>query len=642
MATKKSSKTAENTKDQELISWLRSCKDEADQAKTSRMHQNKQNFDLYHLRHDFSHKKRGQSREVLSKQAMATETIASFFQQALADVGDWWKAEASNPLKDEVMPIRPHEIQLLTNRHLERAGLFSHVGQAMKSGLLGGLIITKLHGCRVPKPKFVAKTKKDKKGQASKVLEKVEDFFWQLKLDLVRQENYYPDPTGEGLYEIEEMWMDLHQVKKLSEGEYAIYDKSAVDQLAGQMGTDWEDQYSKNRETDQDFSEHSHRSRVKLTEFWGTVLDRQGNILHENIVMTLANDKYLIRPPTPNPNWHQKSPYVAVPILEVPHAVWPKALMDAPSMHNIALNEIYNLIVDGAMKSVHGISQIRVDWLDDVSQISDGLAPGDALRANGQCPPGAKVAEPVITSSVPGDGLNVFNLMNQEFNASALTNDLRQGVMPFRAVKATEVVEASQTITSIFQGIAKNIEQKWITRLLDLAWATIAQNMDDLYEEEIQTMFGEARAKELAALSPQDRFAQTVNGLKFRVFGVTMQLNRAGNFQKYTTLLQTIGSSEILIEEFTKKYDFGRLLEEVMTSLNLDKYKLERPKVEQELMQPQSEAPLEEGATQPGTTPDEMSQIPQAAGMSLEDLLGGAGIPRTQFPGSPATAGEAQ
>ncbi len=58
---------------------------------------------------------------------------------------------------------------------------------------------------------------------------------WQLKLDLVRQRNYYPDPNGEGLYEIEDMWMDFHKIKELSVGPDAIYDEAMVEQLSRGM-----------------------------------------------------------------------------------------------------------------------------------------------------------------------------------------------------------------------------------------------------------------------------------------------------------------------------------------------------------------------------------------------------------------------
>ena len=70
---------------EDLIKYINGMKEEADSARKTRMDLNEDNFDMYHYRHNFRHKRKGQSREILSKQTMAVEQTASFFQQALVD-----------------------------------------------------------------------------------------------------------------------------------------------------------------------------------------------------------------------------------------------------------------------------------------------------------------------------------------------------------------------------------------------------------------------------------------------------------------------------------------------------------------------------------------------------------------------------
>lgn len=614
--------------------FITQCRDEAKQAKESRMAQNKENFDTYHMRHDFSHKRPGQSKEVLSLQSMAVETTASFFQQALVDIGDWWRAEAQNTKFQELLKISPNTIHALTANQLEKAKFLSHVGLGVKSGMLGSLIITKVDGCMVPKPRFVYNKRKKK-------LEKIEEKVWQLDLRLVRQEDFFPDPTGAGLYEVEEYYQDYHKVLEQAEGDYAIYDRAAVTGLASSSSSERELDLS--RETDQDVTTHDFRKQIKITEFWGTMLDVDGKVLHENCVATMANDTVMIRNPEPNPLWHQSSPYVTGSLFEVAHAVWPKALMDAPTKHNIAATELYNLLVDGGMRAVNQVNMIRSDWLKNPNDISNGIAPGTTLDTNSQCPPGAKVMESVATGSLPPEGLQVYNIINQEFNRAALTSDLRQGVQPFRQQSATAVVEQSQTITSVFQGVAKLVESTWITKILQKSWQMTAQCLDLLDEEEIESLLGEADARKLLAMKPEEVFENTVNGIKFRVFGISETLSKQADVRKYMQLLQTIGASEVLIEEFTKRYDFGELLKELIRAMDINPYKIERPAAEQEMMAQQAQqAPEQEGAgeAQPGAAPDTMSQVPQAA--SLSDSLGGQPeFGATQFPASRATGSDA-
>jgi hypothetical protein len=304
--------------------------------------------------------------------------------------------------------------------------------------------------------------------------------------------------------------------------------------------------------------------------------------------------------------------------------------MDAPTKHNIAMNEIYNLILDSGMMSTFGIKQLRTDWLEDIGQVSNGIYPGMTLEVNSNCPPGMKVVERVDTSSLSSESLSVYNLTNAEFQQSSLTNDLRMGILPARQVKATEVVEASQSITSVFTGVAKAIEQDYIQPVLRKAWMNIAQNIASMDSEELGAAIGREKAQQLQSMGPEELFAKTANNLSFKVFGVSRTLNKVKDFRKLTSLLQTISGSEVLVEEFIKKYDFGLLLEQIMKSLdiNMDQIKLDEEAQALNQMQ-QEQAPVQ-------GMPDLQSQIPQASSGALNDTVQSL-IPRTDFPPSPVS-----
>lgn len=619
--------------EKEIVDWILECRDEADSAKVDRLSRNKNNFDMYHLRHDFSHKESGQSQEILSKQAMAVEQTKAFFQQSLADFGEWWSAEICYPDAEAAMKVRPHEITKLTDYMLGRANYYSHVGNEVESALLGSLAIAKISGRYISKPKYVAK-KKGRGAGLKRWIEKIDDRAWELKLDIVRQENYYPDPTGDGLYEVEDAFIDYHTAKRMME-EDEDFTQELIERIGSGAPDESEDDFNRARETGQSTPTESARKKVKLTEYWGDILDKDGNIAYENVQAIVANDKDLILKPRPNPLWHQGSPYVASPLIEVANSVWHKALMDAPTQHNRALIEMYNLMMDSAVMQVHGISQLRKDWLSNPAQVANGIKPGMALDVNSMCPPGAKALEPLINVIIPPEVFNIFGIVSQEFNASALTTDLRSGITPGRNQSATAIVEQSQTITSVFTGMAKNFENNQITKELELAWKTVAQNWDDIDREVFISLFGAQRGEELYRLPAEEVFASTVNGTRFRVFGITQTLGKAQDFQKLTTLLQTVASSQILMEEFFKKYDLGKLLGEIMTALDIDKHKLEIPQAVQNTMA----APAEE-APAPMEGPQDMSQVADAG--SVNEYLSGMetpGVAQTSFPGSPALIG---
>lgn len=616
----------------DIVATTAGYKNESKMARFDRMQQNKINYDMYHLRQDFSYKQKGQSRDFLPKMSNAVEQNTSFIQQGLVDIGNWFKVDPEEGLNPDAMEVKPDEIYKLLMRQLEKNKIVAFIADAVKLGMIGSLMIVKVYGRQVPKYKYKYNEELDEKnGKLMKQLIKVEDKCWELRLDLVRQEDYYPDPRGTGsgskpLYEMQDIYLDYYQVLDLAK--QGLYDMEMVKTLKGQGSDEGYDQeYFKNRETGQNSASKHDRHRIKLTECWGNIINAEGELIHENVVWTVANDRLLIQKPTPNPLWHGESPFITAPIISVPHGVWGRALMDAPAMLNRAINEMFNLMVDGGIMSVHGIKQISTHLLEDATQVENGIAPGDTLRANVSCPPGMPVLQRVDTSSVPQDGLAVMNLLNQEFFSSALSSDLRSGLEPVRQVKATQIVEQSQAISGMFAGMAKTLEQEFVTPMLKKSWQTVAQHMSELDFESMKAILGSRRAQALAGLSNEKLFADTVSGCQFTVFGISALLAKQKNFTKLQGMLQTIASSPVLMEEFSKKYDFAKLLTEIMEALDIRSAKLEKD------MAPEQAAPTPAMNTPQGM-PNAQSQIPQAGAAGNQGDL--SPIPTPDFPGSRA------
>ena len=487
------------TEEGEIIKTTQGYEQEAEDSKKDRMDLNELNYDVFHLRGTFSHKQEGQSREFLSKQALAVEQISSFFSQGLIDTDNWYRVERKNGVQQEDTSFLDGEVEKILGDQLDKNEFIPFVGDAVKSGLLGSLMIVKVGGKLADSVKYEVEEIPDEDQKTpvlgnfttffdpkKQILKRIKDKKWELDLNLIRQEDFYPDPTGGDLYILEKMFLDFHEIERLSQGDDAIFDPAVVEKLRGTLDTQEDERHKLAKEQGQNVTTNDFRRRIKIVEGWGTILNSRGEILHENVTWAIANDSFLIMKPRMNPFWHGKKPYVVAPLIRVPGSVWHKALMDSPTQNNIALNEIYNLLVDGGLMEAHGIKQVRSDWLEDDSEVASGIRPGQTLRANASMPPGAKVLERVDTGSVSPGSLQMFQIISAEFNASALTNDLRLGQIPQRSVKATEVVEASNSITSLFTGIAKTLEVIFIEKLLDLSWQNCLQNLDTFNSNELK------------------------------------------------------------------------------------------------------------------------------------------------------------
>lgn len=605
-----------------VVLAIDSCVRESTQARQKRIDQNRENMDCFHMRQDWTHKKAGQSKEFLPKQNVAAEQFTSFLQQGLLDNGDWFAIELENPESAAKRRIQPQDMFKLLRHYLAKADFYNVAGDGLKAGSLQSLMILKVYGKMVPKIQYRAEYERHGflLSKSRTKLKRDTRMVWQLCLDLVRAEDYHPDPTGRKRWEVQELTIDWDELKSLAELYPEQYDLDMIENLA--PGSNSMKEIDKSRETNQTATTEKRRE-IRLREFWGTLIDpNSGEVLHENCVATVANDNFLIRAPMPNPLWHGKSPFVAAPIRRVPFSVWHQAVMDSPTKLNHALNEIYNLMLDDGLRSVHGVKQIREDWLEDPSQVADGIPVGETLKVNSRAPVGGKVLENVDTSNGFTEANVIYNLTEKELNASGFTGSTQMGMMAERNVKATEIVSTSQALNGITTGMVKSIESAWVSQILEKGWLMIAEFANDFSSDEMKALLGEDKALLISNMAPEERFAETASGHSFRVFGLSQTVNRIQEFQKLQAYLATISSSPVLAAEFMARNDLGKFMEKIARSLGINPAEIARD----------ADQTSVGGQSGKGANPDERAAIDQRVSTLLNPNTGSGGDQQSQIP----------
>lgn len=599
------------------VTTLFTYKTEAEEARRRRIEINRDNFDCFHHRQDWSHKVPGQSKEFLAKQSISTEQTVAYLKQGLIESGDWFVIEDEPGFQPSPEMVSADDMKKILMGYLDDLKLPVLVDDCLKLGLLGSLMIVKITG-KYSKTLSRVSVTQDRKG-----IEKTFSNYWNLDIHPVRQEDFFIDPTGRGLYEIERIAVDWHDLKKIAE-EDSDYDMKVVDSIM--TGDDQVQKFEKSRETNQTTQyANEARRQIILYELWGTILEpATGRVIHENCQFIVSEDMQVVLPPRPNKNWHQESPYVKAPILRVPNSVWHRAIMDSPTLLNRAQNESYNLMFDNAMMSVHGIKQIRADWLEDPDEVANGIPAGATIRANSSMPVGAKLIENVYTGVPSSEAKDIFAITDREIFAASFSNDIRAGGIPGRTVKATEVVSANQSITTVFNGITRAIEDDFMKPILEKGWLTTAQHVTEANPERIKTLIGEKRGLQLFGKSAAEIFSETALGKRFKVFGLSTTLNKMSDYRKITALLQTVGTSPDMMQAFSQTYSMNKLLGEVVKSLDINEDKIKAS--EEELATAQQNAQLAmaqkqaevQGASPAQKSPNQQSQIPQAANTKVE------------------------
>ena len=570
-----------------VVTAVLACRDESEEARRERDDRNKINYDAVHCRQDLSSKFKGQSHEFLPKVAMALEQFCAFVKRGLISSGDYFSvkltpdpAVVGGPLSESgVVKLLRHRLENFSQICPGCTDFPTTISDGIKVGALGALTILKVCGHFVPTRRPLVQM--DEMGEHLAI---EEGRIWRLAVELVRPEDYYPDPTGRGLYEIHETRMDLYELIDRSEGDYPEYDRDAVMDLAENAThyVDSEDESEIERATDQPPADTpSFRKQVKLLEFWGTLLDSDGNVATRedenggrtqlrNIRCTVANEKYLVRKPEPNPYWHQQSPFVVGIMHRVPFSVFHRGVYDFAVGLNLAMNEVFNLIIDGGIGAVWGVRQVKKDALENAKEFDDGIPQGSTMFVKSDFPDGVPVMQQLTAGGVPQDALAAYQLLEREFNAATMMSQTSKGDTPRKEVSATATASADQATGMFFDSIIGDIEQTVIEKALHLAWLTMLQNADDWNEDDTVGCIGPQAAAALQQMSPARRYIMYGQGARFRVTGLSSMIARTREFQKIMAALAALAQSPVLLQAFFQSSSPQKLLNYLFKCLMID------------------------------------------------------------------------
>lgn len=563
-----------------VIRAVKDAKNQADLAKRIRIRRNRENMNIFLGNQDWTHKQPGQSRESLPKTSTAVEQLSAFVERALIQFGDWYSMDFSQQAR-EILP--PEKARRLLNCFLENLPVGDQksvdfrvlMGDAMKLGALESLLTFKVHGGNVMERWFFVEPGEARLNGETGRFERVsgdvtseEEEFWRLKIDLVPANDYYPDPTGEGLFEIHTSEMDFHVAKERAEA--GIYDLDAINRVEEDFVRALDKRRRPRERGQEETQKPDFRRRIVIDEYWGTMLDAQGKVVERNILTAVANDKWLIRPPEANPFWHGESPFVASPLTRVPLSVWHRALFDDASRLNVAINELFSLGLDGGIASVWGVRQLRINDLEDPRDVSGGIPQGKTLAVKSTLPPNVKVLETVTTGEVPRDYAIMTEILNSNFNQAALTNEIKLGQLPPRQVLATEIVEASQSQAVTLDKLAGNLEMDLLAKVLRKSWLNILQNIDAISSQRVVEAIGPTATFRLARLGKAQVFSLFANGCAFKVNGLSATLSRVRDFQKMAALFQLVMSNPLLFQAFAKRFSPDKALDAAIRQLNIN------------------------------------------------------------------------
>lgn len=602
--------------DNDLVPALNAYWMEADVARKGGLNPRddkwRENLHLYWNRFDFSRKQNWQAREVMPEVPQYVDRFAAALKEALM-VGDFYSVVDPT---DEAGDLT-QAVKRMTDVWLSRTGrnqmgtildFASVFEEQMKMGALmacSGLVTWKWDSpdgrvaIEAVDPRFVWL---DHTNRNLYRIRRVEIDRWQLG-QMAKQK----DATGRHIWNIGE-------INRLIMGQSNVEYNSLV------SGQDVYDQAYKMEVSGHGQVVMTSRQPIVMDEYIATVVGPQGNLLAEKSLMVVANKRFLIRGPEPNPFWHGNDWMFYSPLVVAPLSVYGRSYMEDFGAISKTFNELTNLILDAVHTSSLNAWAVVPSMLMNPDQLAEGLTPNKMFLLEEGIDP-KSFAMKMEMGQLGPDTIRLWQLMKNEISEAAGINEVGLGQFaPKGRTSATEVNETQQNSSALVRSLASTIEYRVLDPMLDLVWKTGLQHV----RTSDKRMMAAAGPEMFQALMSQRRELVS-HPLTFQARGISNMIRKSSSMKALLGVLQVVSGNPVLLQEFFRKVDPGKMVDLLMRLADIDVTKLQLSQREQmvrELTQPMQQQAQQMGAPEGSPTPSGA----EVAGQHMQDLAKSIGI----------------
>ena len=501
----------------------------------------------------FKDKAEWQSKEVLPEIPMFVDRWAAAMREAINRIGEFFDVEMpKDPNGNFVPAIKKYIEYILSKSGRNKTGhpvSFSSTFEEMlkMSAMSAGVL-----SC-------TRKTSEDSKKSYTAI-------------EIIDPRNVWLDAKGRGLYRIRNMEVDKHELLRLAKmkdkSEKDIWNVSEIELLVSHIDSDHRENAESISGSNTEASQ-SNRENITLDEYYCTVIDGNGDVLHENALIVVANDRFLVRGPEKNPFSHGFDWIVYSASITVPLSIYGKSYMENWAQIAVAFNEMTNLILDGVFTSTMNVFGMVSEKLKDPTQIEGGISPNMIFDFEEDT--NIKEAfQSIGLGTMPPESVQVWSALKAELREGAAFNELSLGQVPPKGdITATEINASQQGSAVTTRSLARSIEENCLTPILNLAFLTDLQHLSNDDVEAKQFLGDEAFQ---ALISRKKDF---MNGsIKITVNGISALIERSEKLQKLIRTLEIIGNNDLLLKAFMEKYSIGKVMEEIVRLSGIDTMRL--------------------------------------------------------------------
>ena len=486
-------------------------------------------LDQYLCLKDFSKKKDWQFKIYTPISKPVIKRATYIIRNSLTTAKDYFDFDTpvindSDPLH-ATLKKRANFTKRLVRAHLDADNFLSKVTMAIEAGFALGLMVFKVwpsteSEVHLDIVRDVIKKRRRVKLKLKAVNPLLFDFSLDGAIQIEHDWLYLPD-----LFELAKTgYIDMRLVKKLYAGDYSdetdrtYEDNDRLEKLGIRKAP------------------NKYRKLVKVSHYWGPYYSKENRTIMKHCHFIIANDKYVLKPPSPNPYYDNSTPYIYTSPIKVMFRHIGKGLTQDVAQLEDAIVDFVNLQADNLLWNMLGIREIDIMAVDSkYKKDIHNLHPGKLL---------------IKRTGFQGDTFKYTELGTDPNRAMPLLQELKtfhendhgiteyiQGLPTSVQTTKGQYLGQQQQSLSLFQSIAKDVENDFLVPIYEKAKDRIYQFMIGNTDPNAERILGE-EGLAIDILTPEQIKELVLDDYSIIGKGVSSffyrleQLNKLGSYVK--------------------------------------------------------------------------------------------------------------
>lgn len=386
------------------------------------------------------------------------------------------------------------------------------------------------------------------------------------------------DPKHRGMYRLRRQHMDKHQMMALAratneQADEDIYDMDELEKLAAEVDETLRVEKEESQAHGDGGEQITGRMPIKMEEWLCDLINDEGEVIRQNALIVVANEKFVVRGPEPNPFLHERDWIVYSPMVSVPLSVYGRSYMEDWSSVADAFIEMTNLVLDASFTSAINAFIANPNMLEDPTQIADGISPNKIFTTAEEIDDVRRFIGEIQTGTLDQGAVEVWQALKTELREGAKLSEIALGQLaPNSRTSATEIQQVQQSGTAQVRSMARTIETRFIEPMLEMVWKTALQHLDF---SRLSSIIGEDWARMF-----NERADEFLEDIRFDVRGISGLIDRQSKLQNLLQAIQTIGQSEQLAQSLFRRISPEKLTDHLFTLFGLNMDDLRETEVE--------------------------------------------------------------